>query len=168
MTRNRGVWSDDLEAALDAVEFSAAQLAAIQAAATPTCLQDLGDGEGGFVDHTLSQKLTHAFKDPVQNSAFFMDLYANGQIRGEDRDALAMLTQARGAIRDIVHNYPLMLREDMPGSVQQILDRYEQEILPQLDTMIAELAAETGTDPAGIPPGVDWQHLYRLDPEAFA
>jgi hypothetical protein len=168
MTGTRGAWTDDLEAALSVADFNEAQMAAIRAAATPTCLQDLGDGQGGVVDHTLAQKLTHAFKDPVQNSALFMHLFANGFYGESEREVLTMMTQARGAIRDIIHNYPLMLREDMPGSIRQILDCYEQEVLPQLDTMIAELAAETGADPAAIPPGVDWQHLYRLEPGAFA
>lgn len=168
MTGTRGAWTDDLEAALAVADFNEAQLAAIRAAATPTCLQDLGDGQGGIVDHTLAQKLTHAFKDPVQNSALFMQLFSNGFYGDSEREVLTMMTQARGAIRDIVHNYPLMLREDMPGTIRQILDRYEQEILPQMDTMIAALAAETGADPAAIPPGVDWQHLYEMPPEAFA
>lgn len=168
LTGTRGDWTDDLEAALSVADFNEAQLAAIRAAATPTCLQDLGDGQGGIVSHTLSQKLTHAFKDPVQNSAFFLHLYAAGKMQGSEREALTVLTQARGVLRDIVHNYPLMLREDMPGTVRQILDRYEQEILPQMETMIADLAAETGMDPATIPPGEDWQHLYAMPPEAFA
>lgn len=168
MTGTRGAWTDDLEAALSVADFNEAQMAAIRAAATPTCLQDLGDGQGGIVDHTLSEKLTHAFRDPVQNSALFLHLFAEGKMEGSEREVLTVLSQARGAIRDIVHNYPLMLREDMPGTIRQILDCYEQEVLPQLDTMIAELAAETGGDPTAIPPGVDWQHLYRLEPGAFA
>lgn len=167
LTGKRGAWSEDLEAALEGVGFSAEQVAAIEAAATPTCLQDLGDGSGGKVVTSLGHKLTHAFRDPVMNSAMIMNMCAGGYFGQTPSEALVMMVQARGALADIVHNYPLLLRDEMPGEVRRILGVYEQEILPAMNDLIERLAKESGDNPAAIPPSEDWQHLHRLDPAPF-
>lgn len=163
-----GEWRNDLEAAFSSVNFTGPQLQAIGQAATPSCLSNISDGKGGAIQLSLPYSLTHAFTDPVRNSAQCIHIMGDEKVDIESDFSLGVLVRARYALKDIVHNYPLLLGEAMPPSVRDIVVQYERDILPEMDGMIATLAAETGIDPETIVPVSHWQHLNRLDPAAFS
>lgn len=166
-----GVWKEDLEVGLAVQEFSGAQIEAMKAAASPTCRNNfnaLAEGSGEEVQEKISEILTHAFRDPVLKAAMYLTLFGEGKIAADDpHKALLMVTQARDMMREVVHNYPLLLGEEMPGSVRDILDAYEREILPELEEAVAAFSAESGVDPSAIPVAVGWEHLHALPPEIF-
>ena len=162
-----GVWRNDLQSALSRIEFSEAQVDAIRQAATPSFLDGYTSGQGVAILPTLKEELTHAFTDSVRNSAFCMDMISDPRLQLEDDFALRVLTRARMALREIVHNYPRLLGPEMPDSVEEILSAYEEEVLPQMNALIRDLAAETGIDPDSIAPVDTWQHLHALPPEVF-
>lgn len=163
-----GDWRNELEAALSSINFSGPQLQAIGQAATPTCLSGISHIQGEAVKLSLPYNLTHAFTDPVRNSAQCIQIMGDEKIDIEGDFSLGVLVRARYALKDIVHNYPLLLGEAMPPSVREIVVRYENEVLPEMDRLIEGLAAETGIDPETIGPVDHWQHLNRLDPAAFS
>ncbi len=163
-----GEWRNELEAAFSSVNFSGTQLQAIGQAATPTCLKNISDGQGGAIELSLPYNLTHAFTDPVRNSAQCIQIMGDEKIDIEGDFSLGVLVRARYALKDIVHNYPLLLGDAMPPSVREIVVRYENEILPEMDGLIAQLSQETGIDPETFGPVDHWQHLNRLDPAAFS
>ena len=96
-----------------------------------------------------------------------LEMVSDPQLQVEGDFALQVLTRARMGLRDIVNNYPLLLGEAMPGSVEDIIGVYRNEILPQMDDLIDELAEETGIDPDTVTPAESRQHLYALPPEVF-
>lgn len=160
-----GVWEEDLEAALSSIELTDAQHSAIKQAASPTFFQDFTFGETD-VKPTLSSQLAHAFRDPVAKSSLSMELTSRANYDGAT--TLEILTQARTILEDITHNYPLILGEDMPRDVQDILDGYKTQIIPKLSEHIDALSAETGIDAASFaPPTIGVEHLSSLPDDAF-
>ena len=166
-----GVWKEDLEVGLSVQEFSLAQIEAMKAVATPTCrgnFNALAKGSGEEVQDKLAKILAHAFRDPVLKASIYLELFGEGKIAADDpHKALLIVTQSRDMMREVVHNYPLLLGEDMPGSVQEILDAYDSEILPALDEAVAEFSAESGLDPSTVSEAEGWEHLRSLPPEVF-
>ncbi|MBK6895436.1 MAG: hypothetical protein IPH06_02435 [Alphaproteobacteria bacterium] len=162
-----GDWRFDLERAFSARQFNAPQLQAIGAAATPTCLSNITDGKGRTVPLSLSYNLTHAFTDPVRNSAQSIQILGDDLIDVKADFSLGVLVRARYALRDIVQNYPLLLGKEMPPSVGEIITTYRTEVLPQVDGLIDDLARKTGIDPGTIAEAQHWQHLRALPPEVF-
>ncbi|MCB1840643.1 MAG: hypothetical protein KDI61_10335 [Alphaproteobacteria bacterium] len=163
-----GEWRNDLEAALCSVEFSDQQLMEIRQAASLTFMKSCetnGDAQA-FVP-ALNAELTHAFVDAARHCALSFDAISDPMLEIQGDMALQILTRARYAFRDIIHNYPLLLGERMPESVREILATYESEILPEIDGLIAELSDETGMDPNEVIPSGHWEHLRALPPEMF-
>ncbi len=166
------VWLEDLEVTLSVRDFTEPQIEAMKAAASPTCLQAFNrlsnSGAANDPADALSQILTHSLRDPVLKGAKTFELFGDGKLDSDDPDfVLTMLVQVRTMLREVVHNYPLLLQEDMPGNVQNILDGFVQDILPRLDNLVSDVSAQSPLDPNKIPPGGGWEHLHTLPPEAF-
>lgn len=151
-------WREDMRAAFLSHSFTPQQEEALHNAGTPTCFHNIG----GMGDDPLPVQLTHAFSDPIGNSAMMI-----GMLRSDDDLLLQVMVKLRHAIEDDCHNYPIIMGDDLPGSVQKVLDQYDEELLPQINEAIEELVRRTGKDPATIPPAVDWQHMSKLSPELF-
>ena len=162
-----GPWRNDLQTAFSHIEYSDLQLDAIKRSAATSFMEVYTSGAGTAILPTLKDELTHAFTDSVRNSAYCLEMVSDPQLQVEGDFALQVLTRARMGLRDIVNNYPLLLGEAMPGSVEDIIGVYRNEILPQMDDLIAELAEETGIDPDTVTPAESRQHLYALPPEVF-
>lgn len=165
------VWREDLSASLAIREFNPAQIEAMKEAATPTCCDTFNVKSNfaapDFPDH-IAKVLTHAFHDPLMKAACSFDWYAEGRLSHDDPSyTLTMIVQTRSMLRELAHNYPLLLGEDMPGSVQQILDGIGADILPALDGLAEEIETGNGLDVRHIPPGRGWEHLHTLPPEVF-
>ncbi len=165
-------WLEDLEVTLSVRDFTEPQIAAMKAVASPTCLQAFNalsaDAGAKEPSDALSQILTHALRDPVLKAAKTFEFFGEGKLDSDDPDfVLTLLVQVQTMLREVVHNYPLLLQEDMPGNVQKILDGFAQDILPRLDRLVSDVSALSPLDPHQIPPGRGWEHLYALPPEAF-
>ncbi len=162
-----GDWRFDLQSALSGIEYSDVQVDAIKRSATPSFLNGNTGSNGAAVFPKLREELTHAFTDSVRNSAFCMDMISDPRLKLDNDFAMRVLTRARMALREIVYNYPRLLGSEMPGSVQQILNAYENDALPMLDSLIGDLSEESGINPDTITPADTWQHLHTLPPEVF-
>ena len=167
-------WREDLEVTLSVRDFTEPQIEAMKSVASPTCRQAFNalspDSDAAEDDpaDALSQILTHALRDPVLKAARTFELFGDGMLDSDDPDfVLTMIVQVRTMLREVVQNYPLLLGEDMPGSVQKMLDGFEDELLPRLDELAAEIEAHSALDPEQIAPGNGWEHLHALPPEVF-
>ncbi len=154
-------WRADLQAALSSIQFTPEQEQAIRDKATPTTFQDMGGGEAM---NDFSTRITHAFRDSIANTTMLLEMVT---MSGDEEQTLNTLTQIKMNIQDLEHNYPLMLGENLPESVEQVLDTYEAEILPQINGMIDELAQSTGIDPNNIPYNSSYQHITALPEDVF-
>ncbi|GEM_PF-4021049 len=157
-------WREDLKFALKMLEgeLNDNQRKAISGHASATFLQDLNKG-----DLPLSNLLTHSFKDPIIKNAeadFLIqrNLLSNMQI-------LTMLLSLKEVMQDNMHNYPLLLGEELPQTVRNILTQYEDSIIPQINTMIEELSNDSSINPDDIT--IDTltgnEHLGRLPEDVF-
>lgn len=152
-------WRRDLEDAMEKVNFTEQQKLAIQEAATALTFQSIGKNMD-----TFSTRMTHAFRDAIGNSTMVLEMAA---MMEDEEGTLNALVQIRGYIDDLKHNYPLMLQDDMPESVQAVLDRYDSEVRPEIESMIAELSLSTGIDPDTIPQNLNYQHITSLPDDVF-
>lgn len=154
-------WRKDLEDALSAIHLTEEQNQVIRDAATSLTFKSIGHDEGmdGF-----STRMTHAFRDAIGNSTMVLEMAA---MMEDEQGTLNALVQIRGYIEDLRHNYPLILKEDMPTSVQGVLDRYEEDVLPEINELISELSQTTGIDPSTIPQNLNYQHITTLPDDAF-
>ena len=153
-------WRADLENALNQVVFTTDQIDAIHAAATPNVFQVVGNDDM----NAFSTRITHAFRDAMANSVSIFDA---ALLFEEEDKALESLVQMKRFIEDLSHNYPRILGGEMPDSVQDVLDRYTDDVLPRIDEMITELAEKTGIDPEDVSRDVKFQHINALPDDIF-
>ncbi len=152
-------WREDLRGAFQKQNYTDAQTNAMHAVATQTCFAPLSGYDEG---NNIPPQLTHAFADPLGNSAMMLRLLGD-----DNKLTLNILVNVRSAIEDDIHNYPLLLGDDLPQSVRDVLESYDGEILPLMPTLIDTLSQETGINPADITPAKDWQHIHKLPEDIF-
>jgi len=151
---------EDLEAALSTREFTDAQIKIIKNNATPTTFHNTEEGEA--LESTAEEILTHSFADPVRNGILMMSFNANNP-----QSSFSAMVNIRRAINDITHNYPLLLGEDIPRCVDDVLNSYESKIIPELNDLIDDMEDEHGFDAEKTKPTTDWQHISKLPIEPF-
>lgn len=156
---NGASWREDLRGAFQKQNYTDAQTNAMHAVATQTCFAPLSGYDEG---NNIPSQLTHAFSDPLGNSAMMLRL-----LSGNDKLTLNILVNVRTAIEDDIHNYPLLLGDDLPPSVRDVLESYEGDLLPLMNELIDELSEKTGIAADDFEPAKDWQHISKLPEDVF-
>ena len=155
-------WYEDLEVTLCGIDFTNEQMQSIKDAASPTLLQDLNRE----YEITLSQKLAHAFEDAVIKTKLTLGLMEYNGFTDED-SPLILLRELREVLKDHIHNYPLLLGDDMPKNVLVILDEY-QKLIPVINELVTGLESDLGIDHESIVQyGQGIEHIFKLDHEPF-
>ncbi len=156
-------WEEDLEIALETIELTPKQIEIIKSLSTDTLFNDKNDS---IMALSIEQRLVHAFKDPAVKMGMMFEHASLGAF--SDEDTMRLLLETRNALEDIIHNYTMMLGENMPRSVSDILEEYSKNTLVQLNNQIFELSKETGINADDIELGNNgWEHISKLPENAF-
>lgn len=153
-------WRADLQEALSNADFTPQQEQAIRDAASDNTFQTIGDD----AMNDFATRVTHAFQDSLANIAMTLEM---ATMMGEEESTLNNLVQIKSVIQDLSHNYPLMLGDDLPDSVQDILDKYNNDVIPRVNEMIDELSRSTEIAPESATLSTRYQHIYALPEDAF-
>ena len=132
-------WKGDLEAALHGIEFTDEEIDTIKALATATVFSS-----NDLYEESFSAQLTRAFIDPVGKLNASLRHASLGKLT--EQELMETLVRGRKVLKDIIHNYPRILKDDMPGEVKTILDSFRENIIPQMNERIKELSLKTGID----------------------
>ncbi len=133
-------WNRPLTQAFEAIEFTPAQMEMIRAAASPTCLQGIDSAED-----RVAVELAHAMHDPVLKGLHLFGFLNILEWEDSSQSALQTLARAvplRQALRDIVHNLPLMLKNGIPPEIAERMKQIDEELLPELDAIIEQAQQE--------------------------
>ena len=160
-------WRTDLEDAIADANLSDDQKQVIRDASTTLTFQHIGHQDDHVNDFT--QRLTHAFSDSIRNSASTLSLVSDPDFAdlAEPDTLLRSLVEIRYAIQDISHNYPLILSPNVPQTVSDILDKYNDEILPVIDDMILEIEAAQDLNSEDYARNENFQHVFPLPADEF-
>lgn len=143
---------EDLEMALEARELSQEAKNEIRNNATETTFHPIIGAEESF-----ETDLANSFQDPAINSLLML------QTSEKDSTlALHVLEKTKRALEDAAHNFPRILKEEMPGSVNNTIQQINEKILPDMSELINALEEKTGLKASDIETATDWQHVHRL------
>lgn len=162
-------WQEDLEVALESLELPPDKIAQIRAHTDQRMWNTLGDPDtplGADKDKaTTPALLTHIFTDAVKQ--FQTSTYAPEGWILSDEATIGLLRDMQNILRDTVHNYHLILGEEMPGSVNAILTAYDEEILPEIEALLIDTTGGANYADQPHETGEGYDLLTRLDPEQW-
>lgn len=153
-------WEQPLRAEFEGLSFTPAQIAMIKAASTIS----------SFIHDNVSFEfeLAHTFDDGI--GKMIMPLWALEFMPDEPtarRDALKAMMKLRAMLDDDIHNMRLIFgNKQIPDNIEQVLDRYETEFIPELEVLIDELSYDIGIDPKTIEINHEGcEHITKLPSE---
>lgn len=123
--RDKG-WKRDLSEGLKTLELTPEQIESLKNSATVTLRQ--------LWEHSsFDTVITHAFQDSIGKAIFPI------QIGGTEELTAWGIVHLKQEIEKTSRNYRMILKDQMPKSMSDILEFYENEILPFIDSILPDI-----------------------------